>query len=329
MFLVYSPTLDQACCIARSLHKYIPEARIIGVRMKGERGSISRKYFPEVVPAESVYRKINEGFVHIPTGAVSTRFLLENLGDVRLGEIILTKEALRVFDKVWTLNLAKELGIPIPITWVDIEEVEKYPIFCKKRVEQGAGFRGVLVSPEDAKRKCKAKNEYIYQEWINSKGTYGVGFLAEGGRIIVTHTHFERESFPPQGGSAVIIEKFQDNRLIQYTERLINALNYSGWGLAEFKYCPRRNDYVLMEINAKFWASCEFSFVNEPAFLKLLFGIDSNEKPVDRMVFVNRAFYRGPGFIVRNIDVIRKSSWIFYPGWVKAIFVGIGGKLRP
>ena len=71
-------------------------------------------------------------------------------------------------------------------------------------------------------------------------------------------------------------------------------LKYSGWGLIEFKYCPKRKDYVFMEVNAKFWASIEFTLINNPAFFFKLFGIQYEiKKPVNCIIFLDRLAHYG------------------------------------
>jgi hypothetical protein len=70
-----------------------------------------------------------------------------------------------------------------------------------------------------------------------------------------------------------------------------------------------------MEINAKFWASCEFAFVNEPKFLKLLFGIKSKEKPSNQMIFIHRAIFRGFDFWLKNPHFFLNCKKALYPFW--------------
>lgn len=327
IYLIYSPLLDQSIAIAKFIKKYIPNTKIYGIKMEHENiKRASKKYFSKTLLLEDlIFYKQEYKCIHIPTGAMSTKYLLEQLGQVTLREITLTHEALRVFDKQWLINFAKDSGIPVPKTWNNLEDVTEYPIFYKPAFEGKGKLRRISFSyDETIKNLGNNIHNYIFQEYIDSKGTYGVCFLADKGEMIVEFIHFEKESFPRDGGSAVIIEKFFDSRLIKYTKRLISGLGYSGWGLAEFKYCPKRKDFVLMEINAKFWASCEFAFVNEPHFLEFLFGIKSQEKPVSSMFFVNRGFFRGPGFIIKSLPILlRGVSYRFYPGWIKAIAIGL------
>lgn len=325
---VLSPGLDQSLAIAKFLYRYRPEFQIIGCKMVESETFYCKKYFSHFISLKELKTPPSEHAIYIPTGARSTKWCLEQYGQVRLGEITLTDRALRVYDKVTLLQVAKNIGIPVPTTWVSLGSVEKFPIFCKPCFEGLGKLRTVIWSLDDAKRKLSgSENLYIFQEYIQSEGTYGVGFLADSGNILVEFIHFEVESIPPQGGSAVIIEQFYDRRLIDYTRALITELGYSGWGLAEFKYCPKREDYVLMEINGKFWASCEFAFINEPAFLKLLFGINSIERPVRRMVFGHRAILRGPLFMAKNFSLLYKSKWVFYPGWWRNLIAAFKTRL--
>jgi hypothetical protein len=314
---IFSPEGSQAITIARLLRHYFPEATVVGVTLAGETG-ISRPEIYHSVIATSQFDPEKANGIIIPTGAKSTRFLLEQ-GDVSIGSAVLKQQALQVYDKRWIIAKATEGGIPTPATWEDLADTTAYPLFYKERYEQGGGTRGIARSSADI--PAAAQNSLIYQEVVTGRGTYGVGFLAEQGRLLASCTHFERESVPAAGGSAVIIETCQDLRPLQYTEQLIESINYSGWGLAEFKYNPQRDEFLFMEINAKFWASCEFSFRNEPLFLKLLFGIDAQEKPVQRLVFLDRAFARGILFILANSRYFVGSELYTYPGWPRRAVV--------
>lgn len=288
-YLIYSPDNDQSLVIAAFLRKYFPASYIIGVSLQKETRLVGKKYYDEIIGFDQA-GALKKCGIKIPTGAFATRYLLEK-GDVFLGSVVLTQSTLQVFDKTWMLSQAVKAGIVIPETWYTLGADIRYPLFYKERYEQGGGVRGVAFSEKDIPRE--AQENLLFQELINGSGTYGVGFLATEGDILTTYTHFERESFPQTGGSAVVIEWFEDARLLDYTARLVKYLNYSGWGLAEFKYCPAREDYVFMEINAKFWSSCELTFANQPLFLRLLFNIDSREKNTQKIFFVHRALSCG------------------------------------
>ena len=209
----------------------------------------------------------------------------------------MTQNALRFYSKPWSLSLARNCGIPVPDTWTDSCDDLQFPVFTKPQFEGGAGTRKIARSRDE----LPGDVDMIYQEYIDSPGTYGVGFIADSGKITAYHTHYERESYPSIGGSAVVAERYNDERLVKYVRAIISASKYSGWGLAEFKYCPSRDDFVFMEINAKFWASCILAFHNEPRFTELFFNGTSALRPVTRMLFINRALARGWGYTIRSL----------------------------
>jgi hypothetical protein len=310
---IFSPNNSQAMTIARLLHRYYPEATIIGVPLADEPKTSLPPLYQAIIPAAQFDFGSANG-VLIPTGAKSTRLLLEQ-GSVSLGAVKLTQSALQVYEKPWIIAAALRAGIPTPATWEKLPETAQYPMFYKQRYEQGGGTRGIAYSPADI--PAASMDNLIFQEVVASQGTYGVGFLAERGKILASYAHFERESVPPAGGSAVILECMADSRPLQYTRQLIKFINYSGWGLAEFKRHPELDEFLFMEINAKFWASCEFAFRNAPAFLKLLFNIDSREKPAQRLIFVDRALTRGLLFTLSHIRYFASSELCIYPGWAR------------
>jgi hypothetical protein len=314
-YLVPSPIGDQTFAITQLLRKYSPHIEIIGVESIDD---ICLDYGNNKVPLDQ-WGRVGEQGIYIPSGAIDTQSILRN-GDITLGTITLTQSALNVYDKVWMLEKASESNIPIPVTWEKIEDISSYPIFYKQKFERGGSARGIAKKINDI--PSKSIETSLFQEFIESKGTYGVAFLADKGSLLTTHTHFESESIPKTGGSAVIIERFEDARLVEYTQRLVKRIDYSGWGLAEFKYSEHRDDYVFMEINAKFWASCEFAFINEPLFLKLLFEIDSLEQQIHRMIFLDRALARGIPFFFNHVPLLLKNTALrLYPGWRELVAI--------
>lgn len=319
--LILSPFLDQSLTIAYFLRRYRSD-NIYGVTLENESSRDFGEIYHRIIPL-SLINSIKSDVVFIPTGSQSTKMLLQS-SDIVLGKVKLTQKALRVYNKPWVISVAADIGIPTPITWQNLADTKMFPLFYKQSQELGGGVRGIAQNERDV--PLTDRDKLIFQELITGKGTYGVSFLADRGKLLVYHIHFERESFPEQGGSAVIVEEYHDSRLVEYTQRLIKTLDYSGWGLVEYKLCPRRNDFVFMEINAKFWASCEFAFRNNSTFLKLLFDIDSKEKPVRRMVFVERAIARGLPFLISHLHILPRSALQVYPGWIRR---SIGSILPP
>lgn len=222
----------------------------------------------------------------VPTGAKSTMAYLQENGDIKIGNIVFTKNNLQTYDKVCFLDFVKQIGVPIPVTYLSKDEIIAYPVFYKSKREEGYAYRGILRNAEEA---ANFDNQNVFfQEFIWSKGTYGVAFIADRGKVISHFTQYEVLSYPYHGGSGVILERVDDKRLINYTEKIVKEANYSGWGLIEFKYSYRIEDFVFMEVNAKMWASIKFAFMNNPDFLKILFDIDIKPANVERIFYIDR-----------------------------------------
>jgi len=317
VFYILQPHLDQSISLARLIRKGTPTRKVVAMTCRGEGGFPASEY--DAVQEIVDYRDIPEGIFVIPTGAASTEALLA-VRDVVVGDVVLKRNALAAYDKRAFLALCEDCLLPIPRTYSSIKRVPKsaYPIFYKEAHEQGGGMRGVARSGEDV--PTHREGSLIFQEYIDTPGTYGVGFLAKEGDLLVSFSHFERESYPITGGSAVLVEKLDDPALLDLTKRVVKAMNYSGWGLAEYKYSQSSKSYVFMEVNAKFWASCEVAFRAQPEFAKRLFNIDSRGSAVKRWFYVNRGMARGLFFMLGNASSILKSEFIFLPGGWRALF---------
>jgi len=232
-------------------------------------------------------RSMVNGDLVIPTGAKSTYQEIARNGSLSLGNITFERSNLVVFDKPETLGIVSEIGVPTPETYYDIDEIPGYPVFYKQDFETGGGARGILWNKAGCERIPQDAG-LIYQEFIDSSPTYCVAFLARRGSMIASFIHKELLSHPHVGGSGVVVTTVDDPRLIEYSERILRRLNFSGWGLIEFKHCPKRDDYVFMEVNAKFWASIELAFMNNAAFLKELFGIEYTGPKWPDAIFMDR-----------------------------------------
>lgn len=273
------------------------------------------------------YDKHKKYDIIIPCGAVSTSVLFYSNDGIKIGQAEFSENNFITYDKIKTLKIVEEIGVPIPRTYTDKSQLDFFPIFFKSLREDTYRERGILYNEEDLK-KIKSKTIF-YQEYIPTFGTYSVGFLADRGKIITHFSQKEIISVPYHGGSAVVIEKWDDPRLFEYTQRICEKIGYSGWGLAEYKYSDWRDDYVFMEINAKFWASIEFTFLNNPLFLKILFDIDKKPQNVNKAVFINRVIQSDFKIVVKKIlPHLFNSKWLKTEPISKAIIDRLKGKRK-
>lgn len=301
--IILDPHLDQAIALAEMLHAHAPGMPVVGGCLPGRRPWRVPAPFREVIDVDPDGPAAADS-VMVPTGADGTVTWLTTRGAIPIGDVVMSAAALLADDKPAMLRAAVEAGLAVPRTWHDPAAIVSYPVFYKDARESGRTRRrrGIAAGPGDL--PPGGNGEFLFQEFIDSPGTWGVGFLAREGEMLTTFAHRERLSYPREGGSGVILEPSADPRLRELAARLIAHLGFSGWGLVEFKWCPRRQDYVFMELNAKFWESLAFALRGEPDFARLLFGVTVPRETLPRVVFARRFLLLPVGDQVRHLHLL-------------------------
>jgi len=300
--LILEPNISASLSIAKFIKKYFENCYIVGCWTPTKDNDEIR--FPMLNKSSDynmyIVHEINQKLldeystnsVIIPTGNISSNAFSTLCPEYRLGEIGFKKENLLAADKNYMLGICSEIDIPIPYTYGNGEEIKTFPVFYKYDHEPlSAGYRNSGIVKSQKGLSKIPKHGYLVQEYIPSSSTFGVGFIAQDGKLLTHFMHEELLSHPKFGAIGVILKCIYDPKLLEYISRLVDRLKYHGWGLAEFKYCKRRNDYVFMEINARFWASFEFALLRNPLFGKLLFGLDYPEKNYTHFVNINILLY--------------------------------------
>lgn len=295
-YLIFSPYLSQSISCAKRL-RLQKNNNITGAYLQCEESLFYRnysKYYDKSIIIDSIdHRLFKEYDYIIPTGALSTKVIFDYCNQLNYERICFNKDALTASDKLFILSLAESLDIPIPTSWESINNIPpNISVFYKPKLEGLPGDRSWVSSRNDLPESVK-NNNYIYQERIESPGVYGYGFVANNGKVLASFSHFEIVSQPLDGGSAAVIKPYNDGLLDEYSQRLIRELNYSGWGLVEYKWCPGRKDFVLMEINAKLWASIELAFMLNPDFTKLILSIETSILNTKGLVWIDRLIRNG------------------------------------
>jgi predicted ATP-grasp superfamily ATP-dependent carboligase len=174
-------------------------------------------------------------------------------------------------NKLETTRLARQLEIPVPreIQVETVEELEhvsrefRYPIVLKPFSSVGAddvaSKRFVrkaynAAELEAALLELLAFGPVQTQENVAGLGV-GVEVLADQGRILAAFQHRRVHEPPLGGGSSYRCSVPLDPRLLQATQKLMEALDYTGVAMVEFKVDPETGRWALMEINARFWGS--------------------------------------------------------------------------
>jgi predicted ATP-grasp superfamily ATP-dependent carboligase len=202
----------------------------------------------------------------------------------------------RANDKSAALAVARKVGVPIPVTYApeDDEELEgvlerlRLPAVVKLRDDAGTvlepGQRyAVGRTAEDVRRAYRTLHALkpfpLIQEKVEGPG-YGVGILADQGKVLAAFAHRRIREYPISGGPSTLCVSVVDERLTGYAASVIGELGWTGVAMVEFK---KDDDYRLMEINPRFWGSMALATragVNFPHLLcRRAMGEETGEAP--------------------------------------------------
>jgi len=189
-------------------------------------------------------------------------------------------------NKLASYNLAKELGIPVPeqahiSAPVEIKQITskfQFPLvlkpvssFTEKDLIHRKDVKKIFT-PEnlaDTLPLMLAEGELLTQENFDGVGA-GVEILAKNGEILVAFQHLRVHEPLLGGGSSYRKSVSLTPELIDATRKLIEALNYTGVGMVEYKLNPETDSWVFLEINGRFWGSLPLAVsagINFPLYL--------------------------------------------------------------
>jgi len=201
-------------------------------------------------------------------------------------------------NKCELMKLAQTLGVPIPRTWfaenpenlpVMLEDLS-YPIVLKpgkswvqtKKVWLHTSVR-FAESAQDAHTILATDpafqaHEFMLQECVPGQGQ-GVFSIYNNGEPIAFFSHKRLREKPPRGGVSVLSESTEVNPILQkHAESLLNAVNWHGAAMVEFKVAKDGTPY-LMEINTRFWGSLQLAIDAGVDFPWLLYQMTCSQPP--------------------------------------------------
>lgn len=228
--------------------------------------------------------------VIMPVTEASILALLEHqhlLGPIRMASPDLARFRLAT-DKAAVLSRAADLDIDVPAQWTiaapdDIPEIpaDRYPLVVKpaRSVVTGTeGRRKVTVQYANDREELaeilrvlgKDAGPFLLQARITGPGV-GIFLLRWNGRIVASFAHRRIREKPPSGGVSVCCESIAPPpELVTQSIRLLEALDWEGVAMVEYKRDQRTGRHYLMEINPRFWGSLQLavdSGVNFPWYL--------------------------------------------------------------
>jgi predicted ATP-grasp superfamily ATP-dependent carboligase len=179
----------------------------------------------------------------------------------------------RAYDKWQTIQVAQSVGVPVPRSYCPdtIHEVSGIPHAESNewviKPRKGSGSRGVRYVENHAQLLSvyqEVSRKYprpIIQERIPSGGSaVGVFFLLGNDRKpLAVFSHRRIREYPITGGPSTLCESFRDDALIRQSLKLVKELDCIGVSMVEYKFDSRSNQYLLMEVNPRFWGSLQLA----------------------------------------------------------------------
>ncbi len=227
--------------------------------------------------------------VVIPVTDTASRALLGH--DVTVGAAVAGPSATAyadASDKAGVLRLAVQCGLQVPsqYTLQSPEEVAMLPAISTatvikparsvveihgKAVQTAVRFvpRGADLAALLAQFPIEAYPLLVQERTIGDG--IGVFLLRTNGHTMLRFAHRRLREKPPAGGVSTYRESITPPPvLVSRCEQLLDALEYHGAAMLEFKQDETTGAYVLMEINARLWGSVQLAIdagVNFPRAL--------------------------------------------------------------
>ena len=201
-------------------------------------------------------------------------------------------------DKGLLMQIAEELGLPIPKTYNieninqirDIAKAMEYPVVIK--LKNATSSEGISYSHTENEFLFKYKNtiakynllpkEYpLVQEYVDGNG-YGVSALFNQGDIRAIFTHKRLREYPITGGPSTLRESVRHEKMEKIATDLLKHMNWHGVAMVEFKLDKTNRKPVLIEVNPRFWGSINQAVMSGVDFPYLLYkmAVDGDVKPV-------------------------------------------------
>lgn len=245
--------------------------------------------------------------------------------------------AIKALDKTRTIKIAEECGIPCPKTFLAedfcaLKEVAKdlqYPVIIKPRMKiLWVGERAIMLKITDKNYAYNNKDLmkkyveitsqfsdfdippdfFMIQEFAEGGG-YGVEVLMHNSELKAIFMHKRLREYPIIGGASTLRVSVKNEKLKSYAVDLLNAMNWQGVAMVEFKLDEESGDAKLVEVNGRFWGSLPLAINAGVDFPYLLYKtmVEGNAAPCDgyRVGVMQRWLI--PGDLLWLFDSLRNS----------------------
>jgi len=217
------------------------------------------------------------------------------------------------FNKEKTLLLAQKLDVPVPAnTYVTsesfkLDDFSDFPLFVKpvqsKGISPNGSFNLEPILVESSSHLGRSVKEFLkytpvqIQQCVPGVGI-GIEVLCRRGKIIRAFAHKRVHELPLTGGGSSYRKSIpMPKELFEYSERLMESLDWNGVAMVEFK--SENDNHWLMEINGRFWGSLPLAIHAGIDFPKLLIDMLAGNNISENYSYNENLYVRN---IVKDLD---------------------------
>ena len=177
------------------------------------------------------------------------------------------------WDKRKTYDLARQLNLPIPRTWISssfrgLDDLDlPFPLVLKPAIKENFFYRTRAKAWQVRNRaglrdrfrsatRFLPPAEILLQEFIPGDGRHQLSYCAffKRGKGVGTMVARRRRQHPHDFGRAsTFVETIELPAVETLAERFLNAINYYGLVEVEFKMDQRDGQIKLLDVNARTW----------------------------------------------------------------------------
>lgn len=202
------------------------------------------------------------------------------------------------YDKVRTVEIARQVGVPAPATWVFTsadqlsKEFKILPTECVIKPSRSSIFQNDRIincgSHAFSRDEETLQNHYVdmcergcqpmIQEFVPGYG-FGLFLLMSEGNPVAAFAHRRiREANPQGSGSSFRISTEVPQDALDHSVSLLKAMKWNGVAMVEFRRDSRDGVARLIEINGRFWFSLTLAVRAGVDFPALLLRVKEGKK---------------------------------------------------
>jgi len=230
------------------------------------------------------------------------------------------------FDKGRTVELARDIGIPVPITRVaanhaEIEHAAEeigYPLVIKPRHSYywtGSAF-SLNGGPQYARNLDELRAGLaaldatqpppLLQAWVPGTGQGVFLLLARDGTLSAAFAHRRVRDVHPSGSASVVRSSVAlDPALLDQSVALLRAMGMWGVAMVEYRVDSRTGQALLLEVNARLWGSIQLAIDAGVDFPRLLVEVTEGRAPQVNAYRTDVTVRWWLGDLLRTIRVLR------------------------